>query len=129
MKKIIAAVLVIAFALFIFAPLSAFAGGRRGPSTGDIVLGVGGGIVLGTIGVRILDNVFGHPQPVYTSHGYPGNYPISQPVYFPPMSPMYRSPVCAGTLTEEYGWQPDPRGGPPYYVKTGRTFCSGQILY
>ena len=41
----------------------------------------------------------------------------------------YRTPVCAGQLTQEYGWRPHWSGNGLEYVPTGRLFCNGQILY
>ena len=37
-------------------------------------------------------------------------------------------PVCAGTLTQEYGWRPLWSGNGVEYGPTGRWICSGQLL-
>lgn len=116
MKKLVALALIAVLSFVVLAPLPAFAGAST-----DAALALGAFAVLNQV-VRG-ETVFNNPQPVYGPQPYSA-YP--QPVFAPP---VYRSPVCAGTLTQEYGWQADPYGGPPHYVPTGRTFCSGQILY
>lgn len=130
MKKIIALTLVIAFSLAIFAPLPAFAGGRHGGYNGyhgghrghsGISSGAAVGIGLGALALGV---IIGQQmdQPAYPVYG-------PQPVFAPPMYPMYRTPVCVGQLTTEYGWRQHPSGNGVEYVPTGRVFCNGQILY
>ncbi len=133
MKKIIALTLVLAFSLAIFAPLPAFAGGHRGAYHGGnggnyghrgnsgISSGAAVGIGLGALALGVLIGQI-QPQPAYPVYG-------PQPVFAPPMYPMYRTPVCVGTLTTEYGWRQHPSGNGVEYVPTGRSFCNGQILY
>ncbi|MFY9461927.1 MAG: hypothetical protein WAP51_01860 [Candidatus Sungiibacteriota bacterium] len=132
MRKLIAFSLVIALAFVVLAPLSAFAGGRHGGNHGGyqghrghsrgISSGAAVGIGLGSLALGVLIGQAIQPQPVYVQ-AYP------QPVYVSPMYPMYRSPVCVGQLTTEYGWRQHPSGNGVEYVPTGRTFCNGQILY
>ena len=129
MRKLIAFTLVIALAFVVLAPLSAFAGGRHGGyrggyhgghrSHGGISTGAAVGLGLGSLALGVLIGQAIQPSPVYAP----------QPVYVPPMYPMYRSPVCVGQLTTEYGWRQHPSGNGVEYVPTGRTFCNGQILY
>ena len=66
----------------------------------------------------------------YTVSGFGPVAPAVAPAYAPVVVPIVApsSPVCAGRFEQEYGWQPDPVGGPPRYVPTGRYLCNGQLF-
>ena len=129
----------------------AAAGAAIGAATGNPGKGAAIGAAAGGIGGAAVGGGLGYTKSrdgyerAYTAcmlaRGYSvgGKMPvapapgIAQPAIAPlPPQPVYipinPTPVCVGTLTEEYGWQPDSRGGPPHYVKTGRTFCNGQLF-
>jgi hypothetical protein len=107
----------------IFAPLPAFAGGRRhGPDATTIMIGVGGGVVLGTVGVRILDSIFGQsvivaqPAPVVPQ---PSTV-ILPPAYYTPRPRVIWPANCAPQYGIEYGYD-------PYNPAAGRSVPTGLI--
>ena len=70
----------------------------------------------------------------YTVSGFGPVAPSVAPRVVAPVVPRAVFPtvinpaVCAGRFEQEYGWQPDPVGGPPRYVPTGRYLCNGQLF-
>ncbi|MFY9461926.1 MAG: hypothetical protein WAP51_01855 [Candidatus Sungiibacteriota bacterium] len=102
----------------------------KGAAIGAAAGGIGGVGVGGAVGLTKSRASYEH---AYASCMLARGYAVGGKVPIAPAPPVALPvsqgvPVCVGTLTEEYGWQPDPRGGPPHYVKTGRYFCNGQLF-
>lgn len=84
-----------------------------------------GAIIGGGAGLLLYDV----PRPMGYVEYYPNGGSATYYYPAPPPAPHRRpTPVCVGRLDQEYGYRPDPHGGPPFFEPTGRVFCRGEII-